>query len=95
VCRISLLAENDDGTLKRRLMFFGEAMSFLYWRLCFGGDFFYGFWWGCGDHCPAYPCSYGHYAYERYGDWGGDEPELDVCGCAEVEERDDVGIVEE
>ena len=93
MCRISLFAENDDGTLKNS--YFVEVMSFLGLCFCLGGDFFDGFWWWCGGHCPAYPCSYGHYAYERYGDWGGDEPELDVCGWAEVEEGDDVGIVEE
>ena len=49
----------------------------------------------CGGHCPAYPCSYGHYAYERYGDWGGDEPVLDVFGSAEVYDVGDVGVVEE
>jgi hypothetical protein len=64
---------------------------------CFGFccDFFYGFWCGCGCHGVAYPCAYGHYGYEDYGDWCGDEPVLDVLGCAEVYDVCYVGVVEE
>jgi hypothetical protein len=76
-------------------LFIGEVMSFLGLCFCLGGDFFDGFWWWCGGHCPAYPRAYCHYGYECNGDWGGDEPEVHFCGCPEVKKGDDVGIVEE
>jgi hypothetical protein len=60
-----------------------------------GCDFFYGFGWGCGCHGVSDPRAYGKYGYEGYGDWGGDEPVLDVFGCAKVYDVGDVGVVEE
>ncbi len=68
----------------KAIVFFVEVMFVLCLCFCLGGGFFDGGWWGRGDHGPADPCSYGHYGYEGYGDWGGDEPELDVCSCSDI-----------
>jgi hypothetical protein len=69
------------------------ALCGFYFSFC--GDFFYRFRWRRGCHGVAYPCSYGHYGYEGYGYWSGDEPVLDVFGCAEVYDVGDVGVIEE
>jgi hypothetical protein len=78
---------------KRR--FLGARAALCGFCFGLGCDFSYGFWWGCGCHGVSDPRAYGQYGYEGYGDWGGDEPVLDVFGRAEVYDVGDVGVVEE